>query len=291
MGQFEDLDAFATIVTAGSLTKAADEMGIAKSALSRRLRILEARFGATLIKRGHGEWQLTPIGQSLFERAEGLRGEFDEIYREFSEHSNTLAGQLRLALPLEFGLAHLGSFLLEFAAQNPAIELICDFDDHLVDLERDNYDLAVRVSSLRIDREGAEWIGSSQLSFVAARSYLAQFGLPRDFFDLQNHRLLHYGNVTRAVLDNPCDQNQSFTFKPALLSNSGIFLADAAMRGYGIALLPDFVYQAYVDQDKLVELFDRDERSRLEIYLLANPTRRRNNRMREFADALTKFLQ
>ena len=86
MGQIEDLQTFLRIVDQGSISKAADKMGIAKSAVSRRLSLLEDRYESILIDRTPGVWDLTEIGQELYQRALRVVTEMEEIENGFRKH-------------------------------------------------------------------------------------------------------------------------------------------------------------------------------------------------------------
>ena len=69
MGQIEDLRLFVRVVDSGSISKAANKLGIAKSAVSRRLSLLEERYGTRLIDRVPGVWEVTGTGYELYQRA------------------------------------------------------------------------------------------------------------------------------------------------------------------------------------------------------------------------------
>ena len=69
MNRFEEFETFVRVVEAGSLTAAAEQMGIAKSAVSRRLKELELRLGVQLMTRTTRQLTLTDTGNALYERA------------------------------------------------------------------------------------------------------------------------------------------------------------------------------------------------------------------------------
>ena len=65
MGQLEDMAMFVRVVEAGSITKAAEQLNIAKSAVSRRLKELETRLGSQLISRTTRQSNLTQAGEQF----------------------------------------------------------------------------------------------------------------------------------------------------------------------------------------------------------------------------------
>jgi DNA-binding transcriptional LysR family regulator len=288
MGQIEDLRLFVAVVDTGSISRAADQMNIAKSAVSRRLGLLEDRFGARLIDRGPGVWAVTSTGRELYQRAQRTVHDVDDITSDFSQDGSNLAGPLSISVPREFGTSFLMPALIAFQTRHPEIHLSVDFEDRSVDLLRENYDLAIRIS---VDTQAgvvAQQIGKSAHYLLAAPSYLAQAGHPVTPNDLQDHALLYYGQARRAVwtFQSPKGKPQSIEFQPALNSNSGTFLAGAAEQGLGIVLAPDFLVQRQLDQGTLVKVLADIEIQDRGIFLVHAEDRRINKRMRLFSDEM-----
>lgn len=99
MGQLEDLKLFVSVVHSQGVTRAAEHLGIAKSAVSRHLSGLEHQYQTRLEERGPGRWDLTETGEELYVRALKLTAEADEIDRDFAQSPHSLAGPLSVALP------------------------------------------------------------------------------------------------------------------------------------------------------------------------------------------------
>ena len=79
MGQMEDLKLYVQVVEQGSISKAASILRIAKSAVSRRISILEERYSSVLIDRTPGKWEITKVGLDLYQRSRALVAEFEEV--------------------------------------------------------------------------------------------------------------------------------------------------------------------------------------------------------------------
>jgi len=105
MGQMEDLRLFTVIVENHSISKAADRLNIAKSAVSRRLHLLEDRYSAKLIDRAPGRWNVTETGRELYQRALRAVHDFEEIETDFSSTHAAISGPLSVSLPREFGIS------------------------------------------------------------------------------------------------------------------------------------------------------------------------------------------
>jgi len=107
MGQLEDMSMFVRVVEAGSITKAAEQLNIAKSAVSRRLKDLETRLGNQLISRTTRQSNLTEAGEQYYQRACSILNEVDALNEQTSGAPTRIEGTLKMTAPLTFGLMHL----------------------------------------------------------------------------------------------------------------------------------------------------------------------------------------
>lgn len=288
MGQIEDLRLFVQVVESGSISKAADKLRIAKSAVSRRLGLLEDRYGTRLIDRVPGVWTVSETGQELYQRATRVVADVDEIEGDFVNTSADLTGPLYLSVPRDFGITFLNNELIAFKARHPEIQLAVDFDDRAVDLERENYDFTIRITPELDGGVSGVRIGTVQHRLFASPAYLQTHSNPRCLKDLHQHPLLHFRTARRAVWDFVTDKGkaQSFEFQPFLNSNSGVFLLEATLKGLGIARLPDFVAAQAQAAGDLVPVLSDMTIPDLGIYLVHAENRRLNRRMRLFSEEI-----
>lgn len=289
MGQIEDLQLFVNVVDAGSISKASADMRIAKSAISRRLGLLEDRYATQLIDRRPGVWQVTGAGRELYQRATGLLASASEITADFSREARGLSGPLAVSLPRDFGMAFLQPAVAKFVADHPEIQLTVDFDDRRVDLERENYDLAVRVAREDDPSLVTQVLGRSDHRLFASPAYAAEHGMPKTPADLATHPLLHHGATRRATW--PFIQDGSageISFQPKLNANSGQFLLEATKRGLGITLMPDFLAARDHAAGQLVEVLPDLDLAPLRVTLVYSPKRVLNGRMRAFIKVMAE---
>ena len=134
MGQLEDMAMFVRIVEAGSITKAAEQLNIAKSAVSRRLKELETRLGSQLISRTTRQSNLTQAGEQYYQKVNNILSEVDALNEETSGAPTRIEGTLKMTAPLSFGLMHLNDVIDEYANQHPNLNFELDFSDRHVDL-------------------------------------------------------------------------------------------------------------------------------------------------------------
>jgi DNA-binding transcriptional LysR family regulator len=288
LGQIEDLRMFALVVESRSISLAAKKMRIAKSAVSRRLSLLEERYGSRLIDRNPGVWEITATGLELYQRAASVVNDADEIENDFTEAARNLAGPLKVSVPRDFGLAFLNSALIAFKQRHPEIQLMVDFDDRTVDLSRENYDFAIRITPKLEPNVVAKQIGVSRHQLCASLTYLNTNGFPERLSELQNHSILHFGAARRAEWEfiDETGKHERVEFQPSLNSNSGEFLLNATIDGLGIANMPDFICAPAIAAGELVPILPKLVVDEWGIFLLHAEDRRLNRRMRLFSDEM-----
>jgi len=288
MGQMEDLKLYVQVVEQGSISKAASILRIAKSAVSRRISILEERYSSVLIDRTPGKWEITKVGLDLYQRSRALVAEFEEVNEDFTSLHAQISGPLNISIPRDFGLNYLRQKLFEFQGKYPNIKLSIDFDDRFVDLETENYDFAIRITAQADTKYISKRIGAIRRYLCASPEYLSLNGTPQNLEDLQAHSLLHYGSTKRGnwTFQTSDRKEKSIKFSPTISSNSGEFLGEAALNNIGISMLPDFIADKYIDTGQLKTILPQYSLSPYEIYLTHLGSRRLNRRMQAFSSAL-----
>jgi DNA-binding transcriptional LysR family regulator len=200
MGQLEDMNAFIRVVEAGGISRAAEQMDIAKSAISRRLADLETRLGVRLINRTTRTSSLTEAGQSYYERAVRVIDDVAELNTITADSNCTLEGTIRLAAPLSFGLAHLTPAIDAFTKEHPELNFNVDFSDRQIDLVEEGIDVAVRIADLKDSTLVARKISPIRLMLCASPDYIKENGLPETPGELKKHRLLQYSISASSTL-------------------------------------------------------------------------------------------
>ncbi len=200
MGQLEEMRIFVRIVEAGGVGKAADQLGLAKSGVSRSLVSLENRLGVQLINRTTRRISMSGVGREYYQAAVRLIGDIAELDALTSNTETSLQGQLRLAVPLSFGLCHLSAAIDDFVREHPGLTFDIDFSDRLVDLVEQGVDLAIRITALKDSSLKARRICPIHLRLCASPAYLEAHGTPRVPDDLKQHAVLAYNIGSGTVL-------------------------------------------------------------------------------------------
>ncbi len=288
MNRFDELEAFIAVVDFRGFGNAAERLGMAKSMVSRRVSDLERRLGVQLLKRTTRRQSLTDAGREFYQRAKQILADLNEAEQCIADADSEIAGRIRLAMPLGFGVILLAAPVADFVAAHPAIEIDVDLNDREVDLIEANIDLAIRVGDLEDSSLIARRIATVQIATCASPEYLRRHGRPRHPSDLAGHELLTYSNV--AVGRHWSFPQQGKQIVPRLSyrlsANNGEFLAAVASRGQGIINGPRALMQAQIDAGELEPILEDFPRPELGMYAVYPPGRLVSRRVRVFSDAL-----
>lgn len=291
MDHFEEIQAFVKVVEAGSISGAAERLQVAKSAVSRRLSELEGRLGAQLLRRTTRRLSLTDTGRGFYERCVGILGDLEEAELAVSQEHCALRGRLRVAVPLSFGLAHLGPAICEFARSNPDVEFDLDFNDRRVDLLQEGIDVAVRIARLADSTLIARRLCTIRYVICASPEYLDHHGTPKTPDELSGHRALVYSHDPDSAnwpYRRPDGTEGQVKLSVHLRANNGDFLRDAAIGSQGIIREPSFIVYRAIEAGELIPLLGDYEWSSLDAYAVYPQTRHLSRRVRAFVDALVE---
>lgn len=287
MDRFEDLRCFVQVVDHGSVTRAARALRLAPSAVSRRIKELEARLGTQLLVRTTRRMSVTDAGRSFHDRARRILGDLEEAEREVSDRHAALSGTLRVAMPLTFGAAHLTPILVEFMRAHPGVVIDADFSDRIVDLVAEGFDLAIRIGNLRDSSLIARKIADVADVVCAAPALIGRLGQPGHPDELRDWPALAYTNVERPDIwrwRGPDGSTGTVPLNVRLRCNSGAVLRDAAIAGLGVAREPSFIVHDAIERGKLVPLLPGYRWHELAIHTVYPPTRHLSARARAFID-------
>ena len=187
-----DLRVLVQTARAGSLTGAAKALGITPAAASATLKRLESQLGVRLFERSTRAMRLTPPGQALLDYASRAFDLIREGEARATSDRAGLVGLIRLAAPSDLARATLLPWLDEFMEAHPGIELALSVGDRLLDVVRDEVDLAIRYGNLSDSRLVARTLIRTSPIVVAAPSYLARHPVPQSPMDLTQHNCLAY---------------------------------------------------------------------------------------------------
>ena len=294
MDRFENMDTFIRVVEAGSITGAADRLGVAKSAVSRRLKELEGHLGVELFHRTTRRMNLTETGRAYYHQSVRILEDVLEAELSTSQAHGTLKGCLKIALPASFGLMHMGPAINEFLHEHPEIEFDLDFNDREVDLIQEGFDLAIRIANLPDSSLIARRLAPIHTVICASPGYLEKIGNPQSLDELSNHRCLVYSllhDFEHWQLTDTKGEVIKTKIHPYLKSTTGEFIRDAAVEGVGIGLMPSFIVYKEIESGALVPLLTEYKTPQIDAYAIYPQTRHLSQRVRSFVDFLVKRFE
>jgi DNA-binding transcriptional LysR family regulator len=293
MDRFADMRCFVQVVDLGSVTKAANAMRVAPSAVSRRIKELEARLGTQLLIRTTRRMSLTEAGRTFHARCQRILGDLDEAEAEVSDQHGALRGPLRVAVPLAFGIAHLTPIIIDFMAEHPGVEIEVDYSDRVVDLVAEGFEIAIRIGVLRDSSLIARKLVDVRIVACAAPSLLVERGMPTHPDQLKDWPTLCYTGSERPNIWRYRDADGtegSVAMQVRMLSNNGRMLCDVAIAGQGVVLQPSFHVDKAVAQGQLAPILRDFHWPDVAIYTVYPQTRHLSARARAFIDFTRKRI-
>lgn len=279
MGRLDRLEAiklFVIVAEEGGFAAAGRRLGVAKSTVSKQIRMLEEWLGQHLLNRDSRRLALTAAGEEWLATCRRVLSELEEAEGRLSARSGQPRGRLRVSAPMTFGLLHLSPLLPRFLAHHPQIEIELVLDDRRVDLLAEGYDVAVRIGRLPDSSLIARRLGSAQSRCVASAAYLARRGRPQHPRDLSSHECLRYlyGHDAQGWPFERQGERLVVPVRGRFAANNGEVLRDAALAGLGIARLPSFIVDRDVAAGRLEALLEDWSGEAIAIHAVFPPQRR-----------------
>lgn len=253
--QSEELRTFTAVIDAGSITAAADQLGLTASAVSRTLARLEDKLGTTLLNRTTRRMKLTEEGQFFLDSARHILAQMEDLEERLALRQQRPSGRLRINAASPFMLHAVVPHIDDFRQLYPDIELQLNSNDLNIDLLEQSTDIAIRIGTLSDSSLHARPLGSSCLNLLASPQYLARHGTPQSVAALAEHSLLGFTQPESLnVWPLRHADGDSLTITPNLSASSGETLRQLALAGQGIVCLAGFMSCADIRAGRLVKL-------------------------------------
>ncbi len=275
--EVSDLKLIQAIGANRNLSRAAQQMGLALSTISRQLQALEAKLEQALILRGKRMTELTPAGALLLARA-------DLVLQELSEIEQDLIGAIK-AKPLRvqgtfgFGRQFLAPIIAQYCRLHPQQRIQLELADRDPQLLDDRFDIAVRFGKPPDRAVVAKKIAANRRFIVASPSYLRSLAKPiREPEDLAKVRCVtlnqdndRYSLWPLVNLSSKPRLERSIRIDPMLASNHGEVVKQWAIEGLGVALRSEFDVAPDIAAGKLVRILPDWQGALGDIYAMYKP--------------------
>jgi len=245
--------AFVRVVERGSFTKAAVELALPTSSVSRAVTKLEQELGVTLLLRTTRKITLTDAGQAYFDRVRGAMASLEEAGALAIDAASEPHGVVRLAAPPDMGEV-MARVVSRFVRAQPRIHVEIVFSHRSVDLLEEGADIAITGSRVDGPTVIVRPIGGGLLHLYAAPSYLRRRAAPRVPADLRRHDcVMHQAVRGTAVWDLVGPDGRARVEVHGPTSSEQIsYIIGATVAGMGIGLMPSFHSQTAVADGLLV---------------------------------------
>jgi DNA-binding transcriptional LysR family regulator len=237
--EFAELKAFVAVVERASFARAADHLGVSRSAVSQIIRQLESRLRVRLLNRTTRSVAPTAAGRRLHERVAPMLLEMDEAVAEAVAATRQTAGTLRINTLSMAAKKIIAPRLGQFHRAHPEVVLDIVIDDGLSDIVAGRFDAGIRVGErLQKDMIAVRLTPDVKLLAVASPDYLAQHGEPRTPADLHGHACINWrfpgsGRIARWEFEKNGKKIETVVEGP-LISNHQDIVVPATLQGLGI---------------------------------------------------------
>lgn len=248
---------FAQLLRAGGFSRAADQLGLPKSTLSRRIARLEVQIGSRLLERNTRTMRLTDVGATFLRHCNNIADEAAKALNVVEEHVVAPSGLLSINVCYSLGWQSIDSVVTEFLQRYPDVKARVVMSNRRVDLIAEGFDVAIRAGDVSEANLIAKKIGSAKASFVSSPAYLHSLSKPiKTPADLAVARLLHmtaYEVPSELSLIGP-HGSQTFELSFRGVINDFQLLKHMIVNGAGVALIPSYLCHEEIKTGKLVQL-------------------------------------
>ena len=249
-----DMTLFVEVARTGSFSRASAHLGVPAATLSRRIAAMERKFALRLFDRTTRRVELTDAGRRYFERCGDLVDQARLAQEALRDFAAGPTGHVRVSMPVDMGVNHVGPLLPEFTRRFPGISLELDLSPSHRDLVGDHVDVALRIGIVKGDQLVVRRIGTVEMLMFAAPTYLARHGEPQQPADLVEHECLSLpapGREARWCLLRD-GTVMEVTVRGRLAANNMGLMRLLAEHGLGIAVLSHVLARDAVNQGRLV---------------------------------------
>ncbi|NTD86790.1 MULTISPECIES: LysR family transcriptional regulator [Rhizobium/Agrobacterium group] len=275
MDRWSEIEVFTHVAELGSVSKAAQALGMSVSAASRHLIALEERLRVRLIQRTTRQLYLTVEGEKFFAQSKEFLQGMKEAEINISDVALNPTGLLRVSASLSFCLLHLNPIIAQFTKEYPNVTFDVVASNRYYDIIENGVDVAIRTRRVESDSSiTIRRLAETRRLLAASPEYLAQRGAPTHPAELKDHDLILY-----TLADNwnqlAFSRNGETVTMPVnglINSNDGQVIVKAALDGLGILAQPTYIIAEELSSGRLVRVLDHWDLPRLTMNI-AFPTK------------------
>jgi len=291
MDRLTAANVFITIVQRGSLTAAAEVLGMSRAMVTRYLGQMETWSGARLLHRSTRRLSLTPAGEHTFARCQQLLLLANDIEQSHQPEGESLSGLLRISSSHSLGSSVLAAAITAFQQRYPRIRIDMHISNQLVNLIEERIDLALRITSQLEPNLIARPLHTCDSIICASPAYLERAGIPQHPEQLSCHNCLTYSHFGKSLWNfSRGDERDAVAVSGNLSANDSLILLSAALAGAGIAMQPQHSVGRLLAEGKLVALFPDYQLDQMGIYAIYTSRQHQPPQLRALLDFLVEWF-
>lgn len=285
-----ELVAFHSVVKHSSFAKAAEELSLSPSGVSRIVTRLEERLGVRLVQRTTRSLSLTEAGAAFHARASQILADLMEAEAEVQKATAQPRGNLRMTASLMFGQHYITPLLDEVLARFPELSIDLTLSNRFVDIIDEGIDLAIRIGALSDSRLIARRLCTNKRVLVASPAYVERRGEPKTPEELSEHATVIYTGFARPREWKLVGPNGivSVGVTGRLATNNLDVLVTTAKQGRGITVGPTMAVYDALASGELVRVLDDYEFEQSAIFAVYPSARQLSTKVRAVVDFLVE---
>jgi DNA-binding transcriptional LysR family regulator len=289
------LRAFVAVHETGRFSAAADQLGVPRSTISRAVAALEEATGTLLFQRTTRTVTCTAAGNALFDRIAPALGSLAAALSDLPESTKEPTGVLRVTATPDMAAVLLSEVAVRYAARYPTMKVHFVLTQRLVNLAKENIDVAVRITNSKRMRDSSmvvRKIGEIVIQLYASPSYIARRGAPTTPADLDAHDWTGHRETKPRSLSYGMKMVRVTAALTSRITCDDISMAHELIRaGGGIGWLPSFHAEADVAAGRLVRVLPRWYAPSGNVHLVHPSRRHVPARVTAFGDLLLETLR
>ena len=279
--------AFHATVAAGSLSAAAQRVGLTQPTLSRQISALEADLGVVLFDRVGRQLVLNDVGRKLYDLTETMADTAEAFALAARGQEKEIGGHVSISATDSFSQYILPQIVSRIQAEAPQISISIIATNETSDLHRGEADIAIRHAKPMRNGLVGKFIRHSDAFFYASPEWVERNGCPKSFKDLATDQLLGFANLDLyASFLNDLGVNVSGAgFR--LASDSSVVIWEMVKRGMGVAPMHREIAER---TPGVVRLFSNASPIRSPIWVVTHERLQANSRIQIVRDILEGML-
>lgn len=285
-----DVAAFVRVVENAGFAKAARELGVPTSTVSRAVARLEQTVGVRLLHRTTRNLSVTSEGQIFHQRVAPLVASLRDATRTLGTRGKEPEGLLRITAPNDIGSAFLSEEVVRFADRYPLLHVELMLTNRKLNLVSEGVDVAVRAGRLESSSLVARKVGTLQVDLYASPGYAEGHRLPTQLSELSLHRIVAFGARDGRItwqLEGPRG-SETVELTCRIACDDFGFVRAAAVAGGGIGLIPRVIAASEVAVGRLVRVLPEYGSKGAALHVIYPSARQVPTKVSLFRDFLAK---